>query len=56
MNAIREFMYRQQRNEKLVFDGLEDLKEIVYQKPSQDRATEGPASHQSPNVLPTTAH
>ena len=56
MNEIREFMYRQQRNEKLLFDGLEDLKEIVYRKPSQDRATEGPASHQSPYALPTIAH
>lgn len=34
MNEIREFMYRQQRNEKLLFDGLEDLKESVYRKPS----------------------
>ena len=55
MNEIREFMYRQQRNEKLLFDGLEDLKDIVYRKPSQDRVTEDAASQQNPYALPTPA-
>ena len=36
MNEMREFMYRQQRNEKKLFDGLEDLKHVVYQKSKQD--------------------
>lgn len=29
MNEIKELMYRQRGNDKLLFDGLEDLKEIV---------------------------
>ncbi|KAI2657312.1 Zinc finger and SCAN domain-containing protein 23 [Labeo rohita] len=49
---IRLFMKQQQRNEKLLFDELKDLKATIFQKPQTEWESVEQISHQTHHPLP----
>ncbi len=58
LTEMRDFMRQQQRNEKILFDELHDLKSTIFQKPRNEWGFEEQVSQHTHHPLPTprTSH
>ncbi|XP_051979360.1 uncharacterized protein LOC127640703 isoform X1 [Xyrauchen texanus] len=53
LTEMRDFMRQQQRNEKVLFDELQDLKSTIFQKPRSEWGFEEQVSQNTHHPLPT---